>query len=220
MRRDICYFFAADVPSVYNAYLSAATNAKFRRECGQEPYHTLWFGLNFSMKYNMNGGSCNIHFIQYNGGTAVDLRFSVAQLGGARYERYANDLTNDAVAVLGIPGQKFKLDINEFLNETNKITPENVASASSSSTPEPTQQQGYTPKSKLRMSPSMMTSPSPASASSGSNCCSNCGQALSDTDIFCSGCGTKVQKQSNNCPVCGATPIAGASFCSNCGTKL
>lgn len=48
MRRDLCYYFAADVCSVYNAYLMAAGNQQFRRECRQEPYHTLGFGLNFS----------------------------------------------------------------------------------------------------------------------------------------------------------------------------
>ncbi len=220
MRRDICYFFAADVPAVYNAYLAAATNAKFRRECGQEPYHTLTFGLNFSAKYNMNGGSCTIHFIPYNGGTAVDLRFSIAQLAGARYERYANDLTNDTVAVLGIPGQQFKLDINEFLNERNKLTPHNIAPSAPAPTYEPAPPPETAPTTNLRMSSSMMTPPRPASAPSGSHFCSNCGQALAETDAFCSGCGTKVQKQNNNCPVCGAATATGAAFCSSCGTKL
>jgi len=126
MRRDVCYFFAADVKSVYDAYLAAATNAKFRRTCNQQPYHTISFNLNFSMKYNMNGGSCTLHFIPYQGGTAVDLRFSIAQLAGARYKKYAEDLTNATVDVLRIPAQPITLDINVFLDERNKIHADNT----------------------------------------------------------------------------------------------
>ena len=118
MRRDVCYFFSADVVSVYNSYMTAATNSRFRRNCNQEPYHTISFGLNFSMKYNMNGGACTIHFIPYHGGTAVDLRFSVAQVAGARYEKYAKDLTSAAMDVLGVPAQLFSLNIDEFLKES------------------------------------------------------------------------------------------------------
>lgn len=215
MRRDICYFFAADVRSVYNAYLSAATNAKFRRDCGQEPYHTISFGLNFSAKYNMNGGSCTIHFIPYRGGTAVDLRFSIVQLGGARYEKYAKDLTNDAVAVSGVAAQQLSLDINEFTNPLNKVTPDTVTS--SDSIPEPEFIKTPTaPKTNLRMSSSMMSS----ATASGSKFCSNCGKALAETDSFCTECGTKIQKQSNSCPACGSATAPGSKFCANCGTKL
>lgn len=218
MRRDICYYFAADAPAVYNAYLAAASNAKFRRECGQEPYHTLMFGLNFSAKYNMNGGSCTIHFIPYNGGTAVDLRFSIVQLGGARYEKYANDLTNDAATVLGIPAQQFRLDINEFTNPLNKVTPHTTAVSDAIPKPEPPKAPSE-PKTGLRMSSSMV-SQSSTPAPSGSHFCSNCGKALAESDIFCSGCGTKIQKQNNNCPSCGTPTAPGSMFCSNCGTKL
>ena len=64
MRRDIAFFIPADVPSVYNAYLSALGNDKFRRECAQEPYHTLTFGLNFSAKF-LYFSFCFINFFLY-----------------------------------------------------------------------------------------------------------------------------------------------------------
>lgn len=121
MRRDVCFFFQKDVVSVYNAYMAAATNQQFRRRCNQEPYHTISFGLNFSMKYNMNGGACTIHFMPYSNGTAIDMRFSIAQAMGARYNAYAMDLTNTVSQLLGLPSQNIQLDINLFLDDRNKV---------------------------------------------------------------------------------------------------
>lgn len=198
MRRDVCYFFSADVVSVYNSYMTAATNSRFRRNCNQEPYHTISFGLNFSMKYNMNGGACTIHFIPYHGGTAVDLRFSIAQLAGARYEKYAKDLTSAAMDVLGVPAQLLSLNIDEFLKESNKVT---AITAVSYPTEPP----------KVTFSPS--NQPSTAKI------CTNCGAELSDRDLFCSVCGTKVE-QKRHCSNCGKEVDGSARFCSGCGSKI
>jgi len=162
MRRDVCYFIPADVPSVYNAYLAAASNNKFRRECNQEPYHTISFGLNFSMKFNMNGGSCHIHFIPYQGGTAIDLRFSIAQLAGARYEKYASELTYDAMQVLGVNAQLFELDIEEFVKDSNKITPQNISASA------------------------------PVQVPVQKNFSSGCGSKANAGDVFCGNCGKKL----------------------------
>ncbi len=166
MRRDLCYYFAADVCSVYNAYLMAAGNQQFRRECRQEPYHTLSFGLNFSMKYNMNGGSCTIHFIPYQNGTAVDLRFSIVQLAGARYGKYAKDLTNTVVSILNIPAREFRLDIEEFTKDCNKVVLQ-------------------------RMPVQANVPPSPIEQS---RFCFNCGKQIDDNNNFCIYCGAKVVK--------------------------
>lgn len=164
MRRDLCYYFAADVCSVYNAYLMAAGNQQFRRECRQEPYHTLGFGLNFSMKYNMNGGSCTIHFIPYQGGTAVDLRFSIAQLAGARYKRYAADLTNTVIRILNITAQPIRLNIEEFTKECNKVV--------------------------LQRMPESVSVPQNVAKQSGF--CINCGKQIDNNNNFCIYCGTRI----------------------------
>ena len=164
MRRDLCYYFAADVCSVYNAYLMAAGNQQFRRECRQEPYHTLGFGLNFSMKYNMNGGSCTIHFIPYQGGTAVDLRFSIAQLAGARYKRYAADLTNTVIRSLDITAQPIRLNIEEFTKECNKVV--------------------------LQRMPESVSVPQNVAKQSGF--CINCGKQIDNNNNFCIYCGTRI----------------------------
>lgn len=164
MRRDLCYYFAADVCSVYNAYLMAAGNQQFRRECRQEPYHTLGFGLNFSMKYNMNGGSCTIHFIPYQGGTAVDLRFSIAQLAGARYKRYAADLTNTVIRILNITAQPIRLNIEEFTKECNKVV--------------------------LQRMPESVSVPQ--NVAKQSRFCINCGKRIDNNNNFCIYCGTRI----------------------------
>lgn len=164
MRRDLCYYFAADVCSVYNAYLMAAGNQQFRRECRQEPYHTLGFGLNFSMKYNMNGGSCTIHFIPYQGGTAVDLRFSIAQLAGARYKRYAADLTNTVIRILNITAQPIRLNIEEFTKECNKVVLQ-------------------------RMTEPVIV---PQNVAKQSRFCINCGKQIDNNNNFCIYCGTRI----------------------------
>ena len=119
MRRDVCHFYETDVVTVYEAYLAALGNDKFDRDCRKEPYHTLTFGRNFSVKYNFNGGSCIVHFIPYQGGTAVDLRFVLAQAAGARYEKYDRDLTDAVIQILGMPARPLDLDIDVFTDDRN-----------------------------------------------------------------------------------------------------
>lgn len=121
MRRDLCHFFPADVKTVYNGYLAALGNKQFRRECREEPYYALTFGLNFSMKYNFNGGSCTVRFMPYQNGTAVNLRFSLAQLAGARYGAYDNDLTLAVEKELGIVAQTADIDVDDFLKPQNQV---------------------------------------------------------------------------------------------------
>lgn len=197
MRRDVCYSFPVSVERLYNAYLNAASNSKFRRECSQEPYHTLSFGLNFSMKYNFNGGACTLRFMPIQGGSAVNLRFSIAQLAGARYEKYAKDLTDAAASVLGVAGQETNIDVELFLSPANMVTP----AASQTYAPQP--------------------APEPIRSSSPSNiACPDCGKALNDGDKFCSGCGKLVIVEKKFCTGCGKEVAVDAAFCSACGKKL
>lgn len=201
MRRDICHFFPADVKTVYNAYLTALHNKQFRRDCREEPYHTLTFGLNFSMKYNMNGGSCIIHFIPYNGGTAVDLRFVLAQAAGARYERYDHDLTSAAVLLLGIHVQPLTLDIEEFLKESNKVYAQNQTGTSDAQYTAP-------------------PTPPPTVSQAQTRICTVCGRDVAEDDMFCGYCGTKVVCKNRFCTKCGTKAEESSAFCANCGNKL
>ncbi len=190
MRRDVCYYFAADVATVFNAYVAAAENPPFKRECTKEPYHTFSFGLNFSMKYNMNGGACVLHFIPHQGGTAVDLRFVVAQLWGARYERYAKDLTDRAAAILRLPPQETKLPIELFTNDANKVTTatpaSNLGGAHSFC-----KQCGRGLKAEDKFCPGCGTGVEPTVQKSF---CPNCGNQITAGSAFCAKCGSKLNQ--------------------------
>ncbi len=198
MRRDVCYFYPVSVDKLFNAYYTAATNAKFRREPNVEPYHTMSFGLNFSVKYNFNGGSCTLRFIPYQNGSAINLRFSIAQLYGARYEKYANDLSHDAAAVLGVAPQLVKIDVEHFLAPNNMVS----ATVQNAESSKPIVEVNEPKKENL---------------------CANCGKALEEGAKFCIYCGSAVAEKQNAkrfCTNCGAEAKEGAAFCMKCGNKL
>ncbi len=195
MRRDICYHYQAPIAQVYQGYLSAAGNDQFRRECREEPYHTLTFGLNFSMKYNFNGGSCVIRFIPWQGGTAVNLRFSLAQAAGARYEWYDRDLTAAASAIIGVVAQPAKVPVDYFLDPANRV----AANAPQPAAPQP--------------------APAPKAEVAGTFC-TECGRQLPDDAAFCCYCGTKVLPKEHRCSACGKVNPDEAKFCAYCGNKF
>lgn len=195
MRRDICYYYQAPIAQVYQGYLSAAGNDQFRRECREEPYHTLTFGLNFSMKYNFNGGSCVIRFIPWQGGTAVNLRFSLAQAAGARYEWYDRDLTAAASAIIGVVAQPAKVPVDYFLDPANRV----AANAPQPTAPAP--------------------APAPKAEVAGTFC-TECGRQLPDDAAFCCYCGTKVLPKEHRCSACGKVNPDEAKFCAYCGNKF
>lgn len=191
MRRDICYYFDTDVKTLYNAYLTAATNEPFGRDCKKEPYHTLTFGLNFSMKYNFNGGSCILHFIAYEGGAAVDMRFVLAQGAGGRCGRYAEDLNSYAEKILGKKGLLSQIPIEIFTDPANKT--EYTASAPHTAPP----------------------------VGCAETTCINCGHILPEGGNFCPKCGTRQPEYSCNfCSACGAKVDSTDIFCYKCGSKL
>lgn len=193
MRRDVMHYFNADVKAVYLAYLTAAQNKPFERTCEQKPYYCIQFGLNFSMKFNMNGGSCTLHFIPYQGGTAVNLRFSVAQLAGARYEAYDRALTDKAIDILRVPAQTLRLNVEEFLQERNWLI-----EGHSLPQAQPVQQ---------------MAQPTPAVGKR----CGKCSAVLMPDARFCSCCGAPTETPV--CSACGKQLLPNARFCSHCGQR-
>ena len=114
MRRDLCYFYPLPVEQVYEAFVQAA-NQKFGKNCRVDPCKTINFGLNFSFKYNMNGGSMTLHFMPYQNGTAINLRYTIVQAMGARYKAHARDFTMFVNGILKSQGQLIRLDVNKFL---------------------------------------------------------------------------------------------------------
>lgn len=201
MRRDISFYIEANIEQVYHAYLMAATNKPFERTCDEKPLHTISFGVNYSVKYNMNGGSCNIHFMPCHSGTAVIMRFSIAQAFGARYERYAGDLNNAMQKFLPVVPQPASYQMDDFLKPENQITPATL---------------------QHNAAPAIPTAPAvPEAPVASAAFCANCGNQLTSGARFCSRCGTPVSVPDKKlCPNCQTEARESDIFCTACGTRL
>lgn len=210
MRRDIGFYVEANIQQVYHAYLAAAKGKPFERDCKEVPYHLIAFGVNASIKYNMNGGSCNIHLMPSGTGTAVNIRFSIAQAVGARYEKYANDLNEAMRKILPVVMRQANYNMDDFMNPKNQVTPANFAQPA----PQPAPQVVYTPAPQPAPAPQAAPAARPAA-----KFCSQCGNPLDPGDRFCAQCGKPVSSV-KTCPNCGVQAKENAVFCTSCGTRL
>ena len=188
MRRDLVYFYERPVKAVFEAFEQAA-NRQFGKNCKTEPYVRLSFGLNYSFKYNMNGGSLTAHFIPYQNGTAVNLRYSIVQPFGARYKAHAHDLTQYVNGVLRVAGQQIQLDVSRFLE---------YAAGAPASVPVQKQAAGGVKCPRCG-----------AGCAEGELFCSSCGMALTQPEqqerpVFCTSCGAVLRQDGRFCHRCGA----------------
>ncbi len=212
MRRDIGFYIEAPIDRVYQAYLTAASSAPFERDCKKEPYHTISFGVNYSWKYNMNGGSCNIHFMPYGTGTAVNIRFSLAQAMGARYESYAENLNEQVQRLLMVSIREREYEMDDFVKPENQVTPATLQNLyAPPAAPAPVYQPA--PQAQLHQ-------PAPQAAPNV-RICGNCRNPLDADARFCPYCGVPaVAPTPSVCPNCHAPAKPGAAFCAYCGTRL
>ena len=114
MRADICHYYPKPVEDVYQAYKTAIKNL-FKNDAGGDPYCSLVFGLSFSFKYNMNGGGCHIHFMPYLDGTAINVRYTIAQAVGAKYKAHDKDMCTAVSKLLGVEAKDVQINVEEFL---------------------------------------------------------------------------------------------------------
>ena len=163
MRREICHYFATDVPYVFKAYKQVIKEI-FNENCTETPYHTLSFSLGFSFRYNMNGGVCTLHFMPYNNGTAVCIRYTIVQAFGARYGAHDKHMLKLVEKKLNLNGQDINLDIELFLKEENHFIPNS------------------TPVNTPEIIPD-----NPAFVAF----CPKCGIKFAEKDLFCYNCGHK-----------------------------
>ena len=178
MRRDVMHYYERNIADVYGAYKAAAMQ-KFGKDCREEPYHTLSFGLNYSFRYNMNGGACTVHFMPYNTGTAVNIRYSIVQLAGARYGAHDKEMSTFVTSVLGVPAMDLKIDPEIFLLEQNKVSAGSYT---------PPAAPAYQPAPPVQQ-PVQTYQPAPAASP---KFCARCGNRLSPGAKFCGGCGNKI----------------------------
>ncbi len=210
MRRDIAFYWEAGTKEVYEAYLRTAQREPFERDCDQKPFYSIGFGVNYSMKYNMNGGACTIHFMPYRSGTAVNLRFSIAQVFGARYERYAQDLNEIVERYLGVRPREIEIDVEEFLRPENQLTPGKLIAQE---TP------AFAPMAYQPVAVPSAPQPVVQPAAQGSKVCAGCGNPLNPGANFCTQCGTRIPV-TKTCPKCHTEAAPDDAFCGICGTRL
>ncbi|MBR4257372.1 MAG: zinc ribbon domain-containing protein [Clostridia bacterium] len=182
MRRDVIHYYEKNIAVVFEAYKAAAMQ-KFGKDCRSEPYHTISFGLNYSLKYNMNGGACTVHFMPYNTGTAVDVRYSIVQLAGARYGAHDKEMSTFVSSLIGVPVQDINIPAETFLLEQNKVT-----------TPPPIQRQVQQPAQQpVQPVQQPVRQAQPVQpAQPVKKFCGKCGRKLTPGAVFCGHCGNKI----------------------------
>ena len=217
MRRDLVHYYERDIVSVFEAYKAAAMQ-KFGKNCRAEPYHTLSFGLNYSMRYNMNGGACTVHFMRYGTGTAVNIRYSIVQVAGARYGAHDAELSSFVTAALGVPVQDLNVPPEVFLQEQNKVTAapqpayrqplQQIRQPQQAAFQQPVRQ----PQQAAQQVPqqttpqvAQQTTPQVAQQQQTQRHPQTQQQAIRPK-LFCDNCGTKI--------------FPGARFCERCGKRL
>ena len=176
MTRDLFHFFEADLVSVYEAYRTVIQK-DFDAFLQETKYNTIKGGLKYSFKYNMNGGAFTVHFMPYNNGTAVAIRYSIAQLFGARYQKHDKDLTEFVVKKIKIKPKDVVLNINDFLRPENMLIPEDVENISNN---------------KINVEESADTKIEQGTLSQSNVFCTQCGNKINVGDKFCGKCGHKI----------------------------
>lgn len=196
MRRDLVYYYDRPLDAVFNAFIQAA-NQRFGKNCKIEQGKTISFALNYSFKYNMNGGTVTAHFMPYQNGTAVNLRYTIIQAVGARYKAHAKDLTLFADGILQTSGVLIQLDINLFLAYEQQTPSAGV----------------YVQSQNAAVQQPVLQQPQPQ------RICANCGKPVSNDAVFCNSCGKKLEESPSLCAGCGTVLPTDAKFCPKCGAK-
>lgn len=174
MRKDLVYFYPAPLKNVYDAFYNAA-NQKFGKSCKADPFKTLSFGLDYSFRYNMNGGSLTAHFMPYQNGTAVNLRYTMVQSLGGKYKKHAQDYTQYIDGLLRVNGTVIQLDL-QYFTDYEQRTPSGVL-------PQPMQQ---------TMPPQQAPVQQPSQQIPRGKFCTKCGAPTSPDALFCTKCGNKL----------------------------
>ena len=136
------------------------------------------------MIIRMNGGSLTLHFMPYNNGTAIDMRYTVVQAFGARYQKHADDVLIFVNAILGAQAQPIQIDINQFL-----AYEAGVPSAPMNAAGQPIQQYAQTFQ---QQAPQPAQPVQQAQHAPQARFCVNCGKPISPNAAFCTNCGKKL----------------------------
>ena len=202
------------IEDVYEAYKTSIKNL-FKNDAGGDPYCSLVFGLSFSFKYNMNGGGCHIHFMPYLDGTAVNIRYTIAQAVGAKYKAHDKDMCAAVSKILGAEAEDAQINVDEFLRY-EKEAPRYVEDTAKKDIPAPeehsveTDAYDVSAPEIVEKAPEPMTfsytetpadtyaEPTPVAPPTAAQAdrvyarfCTGCGTPFADLAMFCTKCGAK-----------------------------
>ena len=176
MVNTLLYFYNCPLDPVFNAFVQAAKQ-KFGKDC-QIKGKSMSFGLNFSFKYNMNGGFVNVYCAPYQNGTAVEIKYTIIQLALARYKAHARDLTNYVNGIL-----------QTSATEMQNVNPNIFAGC------EQNYQQGYPQQVYPQQNYPQQGYPQQNYPQQSVNViCRCCGNAVSSDAAYCPVCGTFINK--------------------------
>ena len=174
-------FYPNSTQDVFYAY-QRAIKELFDKVADATPFHTLSFGIPPSFKYNMNGGACNVHLMPYQGGTAVNVRYSIVQLAMARCGAHNKSMAGRVENILCVKSSELNIPVEVFLNNKPLVNASinvqsNVAVAPQTTpTCQPNQPQSAPQQTAQGVLP---------------NFCSKCGTRFSEGARFCVKCGNK-----------------------------
>ena len=189
MTKDLFFSYPCQPIQVYSAYLQTA-NEQFSKQCREDVKGAVFsFGLDYSFKYNMNGGSCTVRFMPYQGGTAVAIHYTVVQLFGAKIGKHSTDMVTYADKLLGVKSLPTQLNLKMFTDYAASLSGQGGQ-------PAVVDPQGL-----------------------GAPLCPNCGGSLTPGAKFCVSCGKPVPAAPAVCPNCGRAFQENENFCVGCGTK-
>ena len=208
MKRDIFYYYPSPIEAVYEAHTAAIKDVFGKSGDGKAP-HTVSFELNFSLKYNMNGGVCRIHLKSYREGTAVRLCYTVAQAVGAKCEAHAGELAKAVGTALNSVAERLSMtaEVFESCDKADEEPIKDPLDLPPVTEPAPVYKAPEVYNMPLYGAPPIYTAPtgraqpvygnspfSPAAQASTqpqARFCSRCGKPFKTDDKFCSGCGAR-----------------------------
>lgn len=112
MRKDVTHFYEKPIPEVFYAYHKFIVE-KMHANPRVEPFHTISSAVGM--------GAMTLHFIPYQNGTAIDIRYSLALVNGSVVEEIDYSITKEIVNFLGVAAMNIELPIEIFLDPNNQV---------------------------------------------------------------------------------------------------
>ncbi len=189
MKRDLCYSYPKNILEVYHAYVQAIPEV-FGKTGVEQNYHTISFDLASEFKYNMNNGACTVYLIPYGDATAVNVRYTVVQVAGARYQSHCRDMTRAVEKILNCAAEPADIHAESFMKSENRVFSADDPRCIPFVPPVPAPEPAPEPVPAPAPIPEPAPEPVPEGPQRDHKFCNDCGAKLLINARFCSYCGS------------------------------